>query len=381
MTGDRTPGKAPSRAARTPVAGTVAAAVVALLIFAAYVKFSGCIGMLFGLLTADTLRVISLDALVAPAVPFVLVVKHTGVTLAAMLILLGATGAGVLLLRLCRLWPDGAWERGLFSAAAGLGVVAVLTLCLGLLGWLNRWCLAGILLLLAGAAYRDLWSLLRGGLKYLASRWRERRFATLLWIIIIPFFLMNLTRAFEPPWLYDVQEYHLGAPAQYHAADRITFLKGNVYAGFPQNVEMIYLLSTRLTGSPEAGAIAGKLVWATVGLLAALALRRLGERLFSPEAGAAAAVIFYLWPSVTVYAGIAYVEVGLAFYFVMSAWAFARYAHAVPESRLKPSQWLILAGVMAGLACGCKYPAVLFLIVPASVAIVAVWGHQPQVAP
>ena len=371
MSGTDTGDTATPAAARGWMVPAALAFALSLAILVAYACLSGCVGTLRQIANLGTLAQISVNALIAPFVPAVLIVSYVRVTLAAATILLAAVAAGSLLLRACRLWPQSSWEKGLFAAAVGLGVISAVTLGLGLLGLLHRWLLGGLMLVLIVGAYRELLRLGRSVLSHLSSHWKARKLSTALWLIILFFFLMNLTRAFEPPWEYDVQEYHLGAPARYHAAGHIRFLSDNVYASFPQNVEMIHLLAMRLTGSPDRGAAAGKLVWVVVGFLGALALRRLGEHLFNTEAGNAAAVIFYLWPSISVYAGVAYVEIGLTFYFVMTAWAFVRYARPGAQPSLSSIRWLAVAGIMAGLAAGCKYPAVLFLIVPACGALVA----------
>ncbi len=83
-----------------------------------------------------------------------------------------------------------------------------------------------------------------------------------LWAVLGFFLLLNLTRAFEPPWEYDVLEYHLAAPAAYHDAGRVFFMRDNAYANFPQNMEMLDLLAMNLTGSPDRGAIVGQMLWA-----------------------------------------------------------------------------------------------------------------------
>jgi len=289
----------------------------------------------------------------------------------ALFVVLSAVAAGLLLLPLVRARMSGPVERLVFALGLGLGAVALAALILGLLGLLHQSLAAVVLALPIGAAVRRL----KGLAGDLAATAREKRaginVGTVLWILIALFFFMNLTRAFEPVWEYDVQEYHLGAPAQFHRAGRVWFLRDNVYANFPQNIETVHLLCMSLTGSEDAGAATGKVVNVLLGLATALALHALGRRLFSPTAGHAAAAFFYLWPGVSLYSGLAYVTLGLIFFTVLALYAFMRFAFPDTSEDRRSTGWLVAAGLMAGIAAGCKYTALLFVAAPLTIGIAA----------
>ena len=72
-----------------------------------------------------------------------------------------------------------------------------------------------------------------------------------LWLVAAPFVSLALLAASDAPgfiWQeegfgYDVLEYHLQVPKEYLQEGRIQYLPHNVYANFPANVEMLYLLA------------------------------------------------------------------------------------------------------------------------------------------
>ena len=172
-------------------------------------------------------------------------------------------------------------------------------------------------------------------------------FRLALWAVLGFFLLLNFTRAFEPPWEYDVLEYHLAAPAAYHEASRVFFIRDNAYANFPQNAEMLDLLAMDLTGSPDRGAVVGQILGAALGFFAALALRGMIAGVAGKEAGDAAGALFYVWPGVTVYSGVAYVELPLMFYAMLALWGLL-WSWRRKLTRPGPRGWVALSAIATG---------------------------------
>jgi len=279
------------------------------------------------------------------------------------LTLLAALSAGCGVLRWVGLAPrrPGAWA--LFGTGAGLGLISILTLLLGRVGLCHKVNLVIMLVGLLALGLREVGDLLRGMVRALPRARRASAFRVALWCVLGLFLVLNLTRAFEPPWEYDSLEYHLAAPAKYHRAGRVYFLRRNVYANFPQNVEMLYFLAMQVTGSPERGAQVGMMLGGAMGFLAALAVGGMVAGLAGREAGDLAAAMFYTWPGVTVYSGVAYVELALIFYGTLALWGVVwswRRRRTAPGGR----GWVWLAGLAAGLALGVKYTAALLVVVP-----------------
>ena len=291
--------------------------------------------------------------------------ERVSLLLWAGLILLSGVAVGSALLRVTRLAPAEPLALGLFGLGTGLALISALTLLLGVIGFLDKVRLLVLLLMLLALGRRELGGLLRSLPGVMRARRRRRLnwFRVMLWCVLGLFLLMNLTRAFEPQWDYDVLEYHLAAPADYMKAGKIFFHAHNVYANFPQNTEMLYLLGMGLTGSPDRGVIVGNLIGAALGFFAALALRGMLRRLIGREGADAAAVIFYTWAGVTVYSGIAYVELPLIFYMTLALWGLL-WSWRRRLTRPHATGWLFLSAIACGAAMGVKYTAALLCFVP-----------------
>lgn len=283
----------------------------------------------------------------------------------AALVVAAATAGGARLLRVARLAPDSLAARVAFGAGVGLGLLSLLTLLLGLFGLLSQI----IFVLLIGAVallcHRTLVALMAEGL----ARWRRNwgdlsGFECLLLATILLAACMNFMGSLAPPWQYDDLEYHLACPAQFWREGRISFLEHNVYSNFPATVEMWHLTGMALTKSALQGACVGRLIQLSLGLLTALALWSLANRLFGRPAGSYAAAFFYVSPTVASLSYLAHVEIALTFYVVLCLYGFVLYQKSGERGRL------ILSAIACGLALGCKYTAAAFLMAPLLVMVV-----------
>ncbi|MDO8631513.1 MAG: hypothetical protein Q7R41_13590 [Phycisphaerales bacterium] len=319
--------------------------------------------------------------------------------LSAAVIVVPAALGGLWLTSLFRLGPLPRRWQLIFGAALGLGAMAILVLVGGLLGLLNRtlW----IVLLCAFAASgvvrlrrippiaQDEKCAAPGDRDESAARWR------LLWIVAAPFLTLALLAASNAPgfiWQeegngYDVLEYHLQLPKEYLQGGRIVYQPHNVYANFPANVEMLYLLAMVVHGDPlEAGTVGNMihLLLAALTVAAAWAIGRDG----SPRAGVVCGVMAATTGWLEYLSGLAYVENGMLFFGMCAAAAMLRAVVgcvpdapcSIPKSSNRrtegcvpgapyallasPIRWAALSGVLAGLACGCKYTAVALIALP-----------------
>jgi 4-amino-4-deoxy-L-arabinose transferase-like glycosyltransferase len=274
-------------------------------------------------------------------------------------ILLSGGLLGIAILNLFRLGPLPLRWTLIGGAAIGIGVLALLVLFLGVVGLLDRTVWMAILLAIAVA-----------GVLGLTRSYRKRPVAEhqpgagalhWLWLLVLPHLVIALLSACVPPgylWAeegngYDVLEYHLEMPKEYQADGRIGYAPHNVYANFPANVEMLYLLSMVLVGDPIDAAIPCKILNAALGLLFVGAAWLIGRER-SAVCGVLTAVIATSAGWLPYLCGVAYVENGLLF-FGMAAFAAAMRGMAATG---RNRRWMLLAGMLAGLACGCKYPAV-----------------------
>ncbi|NLU21399.1 MAG: glycosyltransferase family 39 protein [Phycisphaerae bacterium] len=288
---------------------------------------------------------------------------------------------------------DAPWaERLILGAGLGIGFLPLLVLGLGSLGWLTR---TAAFLLTGGLALAGLARLLldpweMGVIKSSrASAGADRSMAVApptlrqvetgnaalnwLWLLVCPFVAIMLLGACLPPGVlwreegygYDVLEYHLAVPKIFFEEGRITFLSNNVYSNFPLNSEMLSLLMMTLRGDPIEASFMAVTVNTGLALLFMAAAWLAGSR-FSPRAGLLCGVLAGTTPWIAYLAGIAYTEVG------MLALGLCALAAALRERPL-------VAGLLAGLACGYKYTAVPLVAFPISFVLLVSptsWPHR-----
>ena len=348
--------------------------------------------------------------------------------------LLAAAGLGGLwLVPLCTSDPLPLRWHVMLGLALGIGLLSLLTLGLGLAGVLHPPVLyvvtiaAGIMGLVR--LRRILESIASPSLRHprrewaflgvAATRWRW------LWLTTVPFAVLGVLAAAVPSGLlwaeegngYDVLEYHLQMPREYFEAGRITYAPHNVYANFPANAEMLYLLCMVVRNSVLSGAGMAKMMNLGLAVLCVAAGWLIG-RDRSPLTGVVTGVVTAGTGWLVYLSGVAYVENAMLFFGLMAAAVLLRglsmahtagHAHppvrpagrarsrapilpGVPadappligvlpgslpnagqaplatSSRERPTlPWLALAGVLAGLSFGCKYTAGALIVLPLAV--------------
>lgn len=281
---------------------------------------------------------------------------------------------------------DSALLRSVTAIALGLGTMSLVTLGLGLAGWLTRGSAIALLGTGIGAGCIRL-ALLRPSIGR-AKEWLTTP-ARVEWalIIAVPFAGLMAAAAMLPPYLlwtpeephgYDVVEYHLQVPREWYEAGRIVPLHHNVFSFFPFNVEMHYLLAMHLRGSPWAGMYLSQFMHAAFVVLAVLAACGFAPRAAGPlrqsipHVGSSApavgsAIALATTPWLTQLGAIAYDEGGLLLFGTLAiGWAL----RAVRD-RDRRIPRLALAGAMAGFACGSKLTAVPEVLVATAVVVAA----------
>jgi hypothetical protein len=141
--------------------------------------------------------------------------------------------------------------------------------------------------------------------------------------------------------------YHLELPSRYLQAGRIFHVEENLYSGYPQLTEILYGVGLALDGETLAG-----LISLTSFLLTLLLLWGWGRRMFGDEGSAWGLAFLALSPPLMVLVGFFHND-WLAAFFTLAA------VLILIEGSRKPGT-MFLAGVMAGLAAGCKYTALAF---------------------
>jgi len=304
---------------------------------------------------------------------------------AAGLWLVWATGNGDLPVR---------WQLAL-GAGFGLGLLSLSVLWAGLAGQLGRSTWLTVMALLGVAGLGAVYILLRccrGESRASAAETAEGPAASQadpsagawrwVWLLAVPAIALAVLVATVPPgflWAeeangYDVLEYHLGVPKEYFVAGRITYLDHNMYANFPMNAEMLYLLCMLLYGQPWSAALTAKFVNLLLGALAVFAAWLIG-RDFSPKAGVVTGIAAAAFPWTVYLSGLAYVENGMLFYGLLAAGLCSR-AIRMPQECNSPRGLAI--GAMLGFACGYKYTAVAMIALPILLAWAGLCLRKPN---
>ncbi|MBC8875496.1 MAG: hypothetical protein H8E44_39220 [Planctomycetes bacterium] len=295
-------------------------------------------------------------------------------------------------------------EIVVFSIGVGLSELSLLTLAIGLLGGLRcLWCFVlpiGLVVALAA------WQWKRGafqqpndnatGIGDAATTDADWLGRWGLWLGV-PFVLLILFGGMLPPWDFDVREYHLQVPKEWYQEGKIGFLPHNIYGNMPLGAEMHALLAMVIMPGERDwwwGALAGKTVIAAFVPLTALALFAAGRRFVSTTAGVFAALVYMSTPWVVHVSVQGLNEGAVAFYLLLAVYAMLLSSPPVgpgcrtgPDaadsggkrssvSRSRPADGtyrettrvmrgrILLAGFLAGSAVACKYPAVLFVVLP-----------------
>ncbi len=280
--------------------------------------------------------------------------------------LIAAAGIGLWILRAIKI-ECSVVLRLTIATALGLGTISLVTLGLGCAGILNRWSAIGILVagvmgalvLLRGPTAKP-WAFLKSPARF---HW--------IWVLLVPLGGMSILCALIPPGIlwgdepagYDVTEYHLQVPREWFEAGRIIPLHHNVFSYMPFNVEMHYLLAMHLLGGPWAGMYLAQLMHVGFVALSVLAIYALlAER--HPHGAIVAAVLAGATPWMTLLAPVAYNEGGLLLFGTLAVGLAIR---SLREAQ--PVKWMLLAGAMAGFACGSKLTAVTMICVPLAIII------------
>lgn len=293
-------------------------------------------------------------------------------------VLLSAWGYGAYPVGWLCAGPLRRFAREVLAVAAGLGILSIATLALGCAGVLSSVVAWG---LVSGGFILAAVRLVRGDAPPGQAEDRADvsggRVMRVAWVIGYAALgiaaAVSIGGATLPPGLlwqdeaggYDALEYHLQAPREYFDAGRIHFLSHNVYASFPQVAEMLFLLQMYMAGDPIAGAIPAQLLHAFTGVLAVLCIGSFAHR------GAMTHIAILAAGSIQwiAYLGcLAYVE---NFMLLFAAAGAGLILSGIRCGGALPRGTICMAGLLAGLAGGCKYTAVA--LVAAAPAVVLVW--------
>jgi hypothetical protein len=241
-------------------------------------------------------------------------------------------------------------EKALFALPLGLGILAYGVLALGLLGILDSWSLL-LWLLVVGIISWPEWSELVARLPSWMSRQLQgfgdlRRGEKAILLVGGLVLGLGLLHALTPPWDYDGLMYHLLGPRLFLQAGQILPLPDTWQANGPFTIEMLYTLGLAWDSDTFA-----KLLHYFCAVWLVLATFAFGQR----HQGRAEA-----WLAVALLLGVPIFPNWVASAGADMAWALyeflALYALMLWRERYQ-NRLLLLAALMMGFALGSKYLA------------------------
>ncbi len=272
--------------------------------------------------------------------------------LVALFILLLGTALGHRLLRGLSFTSLG--EELVFAAGMGLGTLSLFTLGLGLLGLLYPWLFYALSLGLALLLLPQILSLL----KRVTQLRIPSRPPLFIGLYLVATLSLSFLIALAPPISFDALLYHLVGPKLYIQEHRI-WAVDNFALYHPSLMEMLFTWGMLLKGD-----IVAKLIHYLYGLLAGAAIFLLAKRYLSSKVGWWSLVLVWSMPMVWVVMEWAYTDLGLVLYELLAFFALLNWLGS------REGKWLLLSGVLSGLAMGVKYTS---FVAPLSLALIILY--------
>ncbi|QEG42758.1 hypothetical protein [Roseimaritima ulvae] len=328
----------------------------------------------------------NLEGWIAGRVTLTGLLERLAVLLPAAIVVVVAWFAGRLVLRAAPpLVSPSRLETITLAIVTGLSLHSLMVLAVGLAGGVGRWwsgpLVAGLTI---GVAY--------GAARFLrrihGSRSRQtldmpRNHTSPAWpyrlgcVVVVALAMLSVARSMLPPAEYDVREYHLQAPKEWSEAGRITFLPHNIYTAMPMGAEMQVLATMdwwRIGNAESAwwwGALSGKVLIGgfalLTALLAGLAVRRVAGR----TSGIWTVALALAMPAMIEGATLGLIEAAVACFFAAGLLLLVAALHGQTCGGAVPYGWV---GFFAGSALACKYPALVFVVLPLGIAC---WFGNP----
>ncbi|MEW6095881.1 MAG: glycosyltransferase family 39 protein [bacterium] len=242
-------------------------------------------------------------------------------------------------------------ETFLFSTGLGFGILMYLTFLLGICGLLYQWIFYTLLVVIGLFTIKELWEFIPS-LKKRKPGVKSKNSSPLFELSLkcILFFLLSLCLicSLTPDVAWDAAVAHLNIPKIYILAHKICFVPYNLCSNIPLNIEMLFTMVMLCVKGP----ILPKLVHFTFGILILLIIYSFSLRYFSHRIGLLASLIFLVNPVVIFEISIAYIDLGLSFYYLLALYGFFCWLDSNNKN------WLLLMAIFSGISLGIKYTAV-----------------------
>jgi len=233
----------------------------------------------------------------------------------------------------------------------GLGSLALEVLVLAAMGLMNTPVLTALVLLGLGLCTvfaRQIAVLATVRAWEDASR-RARESLLPLCMTLVPA-LITFPLVLLPPRAFDALSYHLEVPLRYLQAGGLVNIPENLYSYSPLLTQMLYGLGMGLVGVDLAG-----LIYYSFFILSIWTLWSGGERFFANAGAAWAAALLAFTPVFLVEVPQAGADWSMTFFLLTSLFLVA--------GKSRDTRRMILAGILAGMAAGCRHQALGYAVV------------------
>ena len=255
---------------------------------------------------------------------------------------------GSRLLNLFQLHGIGGLEQIVFSFALGLGSVAYLLLALGLLKLLSITSISISMIVLTTCLAPDMSEFImkiRTLPRILRRTWQDASLiakSILLFCLVI--FGLSLVNSLTPPWGYDGLMYHLVGPKMFLQEGGLFPYPDNLYVNGPFTIEMVFTL-----GMAFGDDVYPRLIHLSLGVLFIAATVTIANRWMNQERSWLTLALLMGIPILPIWASLAYIDLGWSAYEVLALSALLIWWQG------KNLHWLMLSGILIGLAMGSKY--------------------------
>ncbi|UCG39400.1 MAG: hypothetical protein JSV00_04000 [bacterium] len=276
-----------------------------------------------------------------------------------MVVLFSSWGQGAVVLGVLKP-PDGPGDPlpGIITElGVGLGIYSLETFLLGTLGFMGRIPVTVLVLAVTGISLLTLRRRLDRLRADLALAGEAAQGAGMPLALAALAALVSFPFALVPTRAFDAMAYHLEIPLRYLQAGRVLDIPENVYSYAPQLVHMLYGLAMGLSGSDLAGLLNHLF------FVLALCVLWLGFReRFGSLGGAWAAALAALPPLLILEVPNGGVDWAAAFYTLATL--------ALVAVGLHDWRRAVTAGILAGMAAGCRHqPLGYAIVLPAAAGI------------
>ncbi len=244
----------------------------------------------------------------------------------------------------------------LLAVSLGLGVLALLTLALGILRWLYTGiayaALIGLTVLVWPRSLRSIWPAFWDRLLNAAQAWYTADLRLQAAVVGSAALCLGtgFAWALAPSLHYDALLYHMSIPALYVQQHGVVEVSEQFRSYWAHNAEMLYTLAFLLVGQPLP-----TLIHWSCGLLTTGLTFSLGRRLGGLRVGLLAALLYCSTPLVSWLAGTGHNDLTAALY------VCGVLCCSVAWWQEREDKWLTIAGLLAGLGLGSKLNAVIAL--------------------